>query len=186
MLRRIVRIALFLCGGFAALTVAFIGAEALLASIRPPQPLPLGTIQWTGEVGVTVDSVRRVASIGRGRHALHARGVFYIVDARILAPFGLRPTWHDSYVRVETFSGSGGTMREGQFAVDERAQAILDRRTGRPGPVHLVRGAQQREDLVFDLPKNIEQPALVFLPANSFEGLFDIVWQPHRFNLRYD
>jgi hypothetical protein len=96
----------------------------------------------------------------------------YAVHARIVAPFGLRPTPEQS------------------FSVDERAQAFLDRKTGRPGPVHLVRGAQQHEDLIFDLPRNVEQPALVFLPANDPFGLVNLLfgefWQPHRFNLRYD
>jgi hypothetical protein len=53
-----------------------------------------------------------------------------------------------------------------------------------------VLGAAQHEDLVFDLPRNVEQPAILFLPANDPLGLLDLafgrVWQPHRFNLRYD
>lgn len=164
--------------------------NAFLAFWRVPQPLPLGTVQWLGEAGATVDSIDRADRIGTGSSARRARGVFYIVHARIIAPFGLRPEWHDDDVEVRTFSGSGGTMRGLRFTVDEPAQAVLDRQTGRPGREHLVRGAQQREDLVFDLPRNVEQPALVFLPANDpaalFEMLFGRFWQPHRFNLRYD
>jgi len=164
--------------------------DVVLAFGRPPQPLPLGTMQWLGEAGATVDRIDRASHIGSGAVARHAQGEFYIVHARIVAPFGLRPTWHDSDVEVRTFSGSGGTMRDLRFTVDERAQRILDRETHRPGPEHLVRGAQQREDLVFDLPRDVEQPALVFLPANDPSGLLDLLfgafWQPHRFNLRYD
>jgi hypothetical protein len=121
---------------------------------------------------------------------VHAKGIFYIVHARILAPFGLRPTWHDSDVEVRTFAHTGATMPARRFTVDEHAQSVLDRLTGRPGPVHLVRGAQQHEDLVFDLPRNVEQPALLFLPANDPSAMVDVVflrfWQPHRFNIRYD
>lgn len=173
-----------------AAVLLIIGAEVALALGRPPQPLPLGTVQWLGEAGATVDSVERVPQIGYGHEVRKARGIFYIVHARVIAPFGMRPTWHDSDVEVRTFSGSGGTMRGLRFSVDEQTQALLDRKTGRPGPEHLIRGAQQHEDLVFDLPRDVEQPALLFLPANDPMGMMDIVfghlWQPHRFNLRYD
>jgi hypothetical protein len=91
---------------------------------------------------------------------------------------------------VRTFAGRGGTRYDRRFAIDPAAQALLDRQTRRPGPDHLIRGAQQHEDLVFDLPRDVEQPALVFVPANDPMGLLDIIvgrfWQPHRFNLRYD
>ncbi|HET9097285.1 MAG TPA: hypothetical protein VFN37_11530 [Candidatus Baltobacteraceae bacterium] len=164
--------------------------ELFLVYGRPPQPLALGTIQWTYEAGTTVDAVTRAAQIGTGAHAVHAKGIFYIVHARIVAPFGLRPTWDDRDVEVRTFAHTGATMPEQRFSVDEPAQAALDRLTRRPGPVHLVRGAQQHEDLVFDLPRNVEQPALLFLPANNPARMLDLLflhfWSPHRFNLRYD
>lgn len=100
------------------------------------------------------------------------------------------PPWRDDFVEVDTFAGRGGTMHDLRFAVDNRAQSVLDRRTGRPGSDHLIRGAVQHEDLVFDLPRDVEQPALVFIPANAREGMlewcFGDFWQPHRFNLRYD
>lgn len=181
-----VRIAL----GAIALYLLVMAAEILLALGAPPQPLPLGTVQWFDEVGATVDRVDRLAQIGTGAHALRAKGEFYIVHARILAPFGFRPRWDDARVEVRTFAHTGATLPEMRFSVDERAQAILDRQTGRAGPVHLVRGAQQHEDLVFDLPRNVEQPALLFLPANDPIALVNEIflrfWRPHRFNLRYD
>lgn len=177
--------------GAALAAVCLAGAVELLAVYgRPPQPLPLGTVQWMYEVGTTVDAVSRATHIGSGTRAIHARGVFYIVHARMIAPFGLRPTWNDRDVEVRTFAHTGATMPEQRFAVDEPAQAVLDRLTGRPGPIHLVRGAQQHEDLVFDLPRNVEQPALLFLPANNPARMLDVLflhfWSPHRFNLRYD
>lgn len=175
----------------AMLSVALaVALDAVLAFGRPPQPLPWGTVQWLGEAGATVDGVQRTRTIGRGADEVRAAGEFYIVHARILAPFGMRPTWHDGDVEVDTFAYSGATRPPARYTVDERAQAVLDRMTGRPGPVHEVRGAEQHEDLVFDLPRGVEQPALVFLPANDPSGMLDILfgdfWQPHRFNLRYD
>ena len=173
-----------------AIGCAFAGAITVLALARPPQPLRLGTIQWLDEVGATVDSIDRAARITDGKHTAFARGEYYIVHARIIAPFGVRPHWSDTDVEVRTFSGTGGSMRDRRFTVDEAAQRVLDAKTGRPGPNHVVLGAEQHEDLVFDLPRNVEQPGLLFLPANDpvqlLEILFLQVWQPHRFNLRYD
>lgn len=180
------------------LVVAAAGLYACVAAVNllkyfgvPAQPLPLGTIQWFDEVGVTVDRVDRVAQVGTGAEAIHARGEFYIVHARVIAPFGFRPDWHDSDVEVRTFAGTNGTMRDLRFAIDKPAQAALDRITHRPGPEHIIIGAEQHEDLVFDLPKNVEQPGILFLPANAPAGLvFSLIvphfWQPHRFNIRYD
>ncbi len=175
----------------AAAWVLFAGFVTVMAFGRPPQPLPLGTIQWLGEAGVSVDSVDRVASLRAGSSVVRARGEFYVVHARIVAPYGLRPHWSDRDVEVRTFGHSGAVGPEGAvYSVDEAAQKLEDRLTGRPGPEHEVLGASRREDLVFDLPRNVEQPGIVFKAANDPMGLLEVflwhVWQPHRFNLRYD
>ena len=175
----------------AGVWLLFAGYVALLAFGRPPQPLAFGTVQWLGEAGVTVDGVDRMASLRAGTSVVRARGVFYVVHARIVAPFGLRPHWSDRGVEVFTFGHTGRTGPEGEaFGVDEAAQKLEDRLTGRPGPEHEVLGASRREDLVFDLPRNVEQPGIVFKAANDPMGLLEVfvwhVWQPHRFNLRYD
>jgi hypothetical protein len=172
--------------------LVLLAAALLLTFGRPPQPLPFGTVAWMGEAGVTVDGVDRRPSISFRNRRIVAAGEFYIVHARVLAPFGLRPVWHDADATVKTFAGSGGTpaMRHLTFGIDERAQALLDTRTGRPGPNHLIRGAEEHEDVVFDLPRDVEQPGFVVAPANDPAGvlnwLFGRFWQPHRFNLRYD
>ncbi len=177
-------------GSVVAAWLFAMAAEVGLYFWMPPQPLPLRTIQWLGEVGVSVDSVDRVERLGTGASTLRPNGEFYIVHARVVAPFGLRPTWDDREVEVQTFAGVGGSMHDLRFAVDERAQARLDRVTGRPGPHHRVLGALQHEDLIFDLPRNVEQPAILFAPANDPSGLLAVAfgrfWQPHRFNIRYD
>ena len=170
--------------------VALLACALILTFWRPPQPLPFGRIQWLDEAGVTVDRVDRVSQITAPGRSIVARGEFYIVHARVVAPFGMRPTWSDADAVVETFSGSGGTMHGLRFTIDPAAQRVLDARTGRPGPVHLIRGAEAHEDLVFDLPRDVEQPGLVIAPANDPAGVLDWLfgrfWQPHRFNLRYD
>lgn len=175
---------------FACLTVAAAFAlEWAGATLRPPQPLALGEVQWAYETGFTVEGVDRLAALTRPGRALRARGQFYVVRVRVLAPFGERYHWDDRRVEVRTFSGSGGTMSERRFSVDPQAQALLDSTTGRRAQ-HTVVGAEEHDRLVFDLPRDVEQPGLVFLDANDPWSLLDLlfghVWQPARFNLRYD
>lgn len=164
--------------------------EAFLANERPPQPLAFGDWQWTGEVGMTVGGVTRTSRLSYQGQTIAARGEFYVVHALVCAPFGLRPHWDDADAIVRTFSGTGGTMRGLEWAVDEPAQHLLDRMTGRPGPQHEVRGALEHEDLVFDLPRDVEQPGFIFRVANQPARVLDWIflswWQPRRFNLRYD
>ena len=174
-----------LLGGTLAL-----GGTLVLTFGRPPQPLAFGRFQWIDETGFTVTGVERTDRIAAGGRSIRAKGQFYIVHGLVICPFGYRAHWRDDAVEVRTFAGTGGTMHDLRFSVDEAAQALLDRRTGRPGPRHEVLGASQHEDLVFDLPRNVEQPGLVFIPGNEAWGLLDWLfgrpWQPHRFNLRYD
>lgn len=188
----------------AALIAAFVGAlaAALLAATgaavvyaadifwRPPQSLSFGQRQRRYETLFSVLGVQRVKSVEFGAQRLRANGTFYVVEAIVYCPFGERYHWNDDRVEVQTFSGSGGTMRDGRYTVDEAAQRLLDRADGRPGPSHEVRGASQHERLVFDLPDDVEQPGLVFLdandPRNALDPTFGRIWEPHRFNLRYD
>lgn len=159
------------------------------ATLRPPQPLPLGTLQWDYETAFTVDRVDRLDVLRVKGRSVRARGQFYVVDVRVLCPYGERYHWDDRRVEVRTFSGFGGTMRDRRFMPDPQAQALLDGTTGRRVQ-HTVIGAQEHDRLVYDLPRNVEQPGIVFLDANDPSGLLDVIfghfWQPARFNLRYD
>lgn len=175
----------------AALIVASaIGLELLNLTVRPPQPLAFGTLQWWDETGFTVDRVRRSRELTFGNRRIVAAGEFYVVDARVVCPFGERYHWDDARTHVEIFAGVGGSGRRGTFGVDEPVQRLMDATTGRRGPRHEVLGAEQRERLVFDLPRDIEQPAIVFAdandPVNALDLVFGTIWSPHRFNLRMD
>lgn len=170
----------------AGLGAAFVAGAALLAFYRPPQPLALGAKQYQYETTYTVTAVERRKRLGR----LQARGEYYIVDVLIGAPFGYRPTWDDANAEVHTFAGTGRTQPPGRFTVDRTAQAYMDQLTGRPRSPHEIKGASMHERLVFDLPLDVEQPGLVFLdandPVNFLNILFGQIWEPHRYNLRYD
>jgi hypothetical protein len=182
-----------LVGGLMVVLLAVTGGAALYGLDiywRPPQPLDLGELQRVYETEFTVLRVDRAKTVAFGSQVRKAHGTFYIVEAAVYCPFGVRYHWSDARVEVRTFAGSGGTMRGRHFGVDEAAQRLLDAGDGRPGPNHLVRGASQHERLVFDLPDNVEQPGLVFLDANDPWNALDLpsgrIWEPHRFNLRYD
>ena len=148
------------------------------AFFRPPQPLSLGTVQWNYETGFSVESVRRTRQAFVGGVLRRAHGEFYVVNVAVLCPFGERYRFDGRTIRVELFGGSGGSWRRGWWAPLN------------PGPPHEVLGASEHHALVFDLPRDAEQPGLVFSDANDPWHILDLLlgstWQPHRFNLRYD
>lgn len=167
---------------FAVLALAAAGGIVALelagAFFRPPQPLPLGTIQWSYETGFTVERVHRASQAVIAGVARRPRGEFYIVDVTVLCPFGERYHFDDRDIRVALFGGSGGSRRRGSWHAEN------------PTPSHEVLGASEHRRLIFDLPLDAEQPALVFDDANDPSHVLDLLlgsmWQPHRFNLRYD
>ena len=175
-----------------ACVVVLGGGVALLdlmnATSRPPQPIPLGSTIWDYEHGFSVSAVHRTQTIRANGQILRARGEFYIVEARVVCPFGERYVWHDRNAYVEEMARPRYGNR---YAIDGPAQRLLDRQDGRPGPDHMVLGASQRERIVFDLPKDALQPGLMFADTMGFGPIADSVlalgiYSPHRFNLRYD
>ena len=131
---------------------------------RPPQPVAFGTILWSYETGFTVSNVSRSDDAGGMTR--------YAVTARVFCPFGERYTWTPRSAHVIDNDGRA------YYAVSAT-------------PEHKILGASDTEHLIFRLPRNIEQPALVFDHAMGFAMMFGdfergIVSEPHRFNLRYD
>lgn len=172
----------FAISGALLLTAAAWAARIFMLFWFSPEPLEFGTIQraYEFETGFTVDRVRRVREIRTNGGTMRAHGEFYIVDARVLCPFGDRYVWNDARVHVETFSGLNGHMRG-----EHRRYAVVE-----PAPPQLVLGKSLRRTLVFDLPVDVEQPAVVFDDANAPSNLpalfFGKPWQPARFNIRED
>ncbi|MDQ2663330.1 MAG: hypothetical protein M3Y18_04755 [Candidatus Eremiobacteraeota bacterium] len=158
------------------------------ATGRPPQPVPLGATIWDYEHGFTVTAVRRTRVLRASGTTLRARGEFYVIEARVDCPFGERYVWDDSNAYVAEMARSRYGDRYG-IAAD--AQRLLDREDGRPGSHHVVLGASQRERIVFDLPLDARQPALLFADTMGLGPIADSVlalsiYHPNRFNLRYD
>ncbi len=133
---------------------------------RPPMPVPLGTVLWDDETGFTVSKV--------SHHEVSAGTSAYDVTVRIYCPFGERYAW--TLRSAHVFDNAGRTY----YAVAG---------TG----AHRILGATDTEHLRFLLPSNVEQPALVFddtLGFASFAGAMRAgppeLYEPHRFNLRYE
>lgn len=127
-------------------------------------PVAFGTVVWDYETGFTVTGV--------ARRPLRSGQTAYDVTVRVFCPFGERYGWTPRSAHV---IDNGGRSYAAAFAT----------------PAHKVLGASDTERLTFVLPDGIEQPALVFDDATSFATIFDElragrVYEPHRFNLRYD
>jgi len=165
--------------------MALAGLYVLSVTARPPMPLKFGRVVWDYECGFTVDRVERKSVAQRGLRVVHARGALYLVHARVLCPFGERYRWDPSRVYVVSEASPWPATR---YAVDPAAQAIVD---ARAAAAHRVPGASESETLAFDLPTDIQQPALIFTDTIGFATFFDNarvgrIYMPHRFNLRQD
>lgn len=162
--------------------------DLLNATSRPPQPVPLGAKIWDYEHAFTVTAVRRTRVLRGSGTTLRAHGEFYVIEARVVCPFGERYVWDDSNAYVAEMARSRYAHR---YVIAVNAQRLLDREDGRPGPRHMVLGASQRERIVFDLPLDARQPALLFADTMGLGPIADSVlalsiYHPNRFNLRYD
>jgi hypothetical protein len=152
----------------AFVAVCALGLAAYLLSIygRPPVPVPLGTVLWDYETGFTVSKVVR--------HPVSSATTAYDVTVRVYCPYGERYRW--TLRSAHVFDNNGHTY----YASAGTA-------------AHRILGAADTERLTFLLPAGVEQPALVF---DDTLGLLPIVdalragppelYEPHRFNLRYE
>jgi len=141
-----------------------VAAYALPIVARPPMPVPLGAAIWDYETGFSVTHVVR--------RPLRAGITAYEVTVRVFCPFGERYRWTPRSAHV----------------IDNAGVAYA---SAAATPEHRVLGASDTEHMTFDLPSAIEQPALVFDDTLGPAAFFDElragrVYEPARFNLRYD
>lgn len=178
----------------AAAGAAYLGllavGDAINLAWRPPQPIPWGARMSTYETNFTVANVERRTALKIGGTAVRANGEFYLIDVIVECPFGLRYPWSDDDVIVHTFAGPVGTPVQ-TFAIDRPVQALLDAADGRNPVPHQIPGASEHERLVYDLPRDVRQPGLLWRPMLEPGALIDAllglrVVDPRRFNLRYD
>jgi len=155
-------------GAGIAFAVCLLTLTAYVLSVfgRPPMPVPLGTGLWDDATGFTGSNVTR--------RRVSVRTSAYQVTVRVYCPFGERYVWTSRSAHV--FDNNGRTYYASGSV-----------------PSHRVLGAAETEHLTFLLPANVEQPALVFddtLGWWSFAGALRAgpaeLYEPHRFNLRYD
>ena len=164
-----------------SLSIAFVAAASL---IQPLEPHGLGERYCWDEFCFSVESVSRVKSLGYRHHRADARGEFYVVTARMEAPWWGRFPWSPDAVFVTDYNGTN-------YRYSNEGQAIVDLKNHKAPGCHEVPGAAEKETIVFDLPSGIEQPRLLIRDTLGFEGLLG-AWRAKSFsarpgfNLRYD
>jgi hypothetical protein len=170
------RLVLLAAAGAAALLI-----YGLAVFGRPPMPVAFGTTLWGYECGFTVLDVGRTRQLGAQR----AHGTFYVVTTRVVCPFGERYHWDPARILVTT----NGCRTK--YPMAQAAARELGPEGSRAIRAHRVLGAAETEQLVYDLPDDVEQPSLLFadtmgLRAFAYRLLHGQLFMPHRFNIRYD
>jgi hypothetical protein len=169
-------------GGSVLAVLLVLFAMGTIAS--PLQPYGINEPYCWDEFCFRTTAVKRVKSIGDGTGHVNAHGTFYIVDAKLDAPWWGRFWWSPDAVYVLT--------RDGQrFEYSPQAQRAIDALTGRLSTCHEILGAAETETIVFDLPDDAVQPRLVVRDTEGFEGFVGAMrlgrWPLNpAFNLRYD
>ncbi len=164
-MRRLLRVPLFVAS-MAVILLAVL-YWTLYAFASPRQYVGMGTAIRQDDFDYTVTGVKKLPAIEAGSHKLRARGIFYVVTIRLdnhalRVPFD----WDDGIVRIVDKTGH-------QFKVDPAAQAALVTQTvvDRLVPA----GSHRSFQTVFDLPKDIDHPAVAFENGILMGDAFDFV-----------
>lgn len=165
---------------FAALLVLY----AAFAIAEPLKPYDINQPYCWDEFCFRTTAVKRVKTIGEGAQQVTAHGIFYVVDAKMEAPWWGRFWWGPDAVYVLTRDG-------GHYAPSALGQHAMDAITGRSSACHEILGAAETETIVFDLPESAVQPRLLVRDTLGFEGFVGAMRIGRgrinpAFNLRYD
>jgi hypothetical protein len=166
---------------FAFVIVLYAG----LLIAQPLHPYKVGESYCWDEYCFAVTQVKRVKTIGRGAHAVKARGVFYVVTADMETPWWGRFNWSNDAVYAIDYDGTNYRFSpKAQLAMDQLIHSDRSR-------CHKILGAGEAETIVFDLPVNVVQPRLLVRDTLGFEGLLgglrlNLFYVKPAFNLRYD
>ncbi len=168
----------------AVLSAVLLLATASLQLAQPLQPRGLNERHCWDEFCFSVTSVRRTKQLGNGAHAIAARGVFYVVSAKLESPWWGRFPWSDDAVFVTDYGGTN-------YAASREAERALGDQAALRAQCHLIPGAEETETVVFDLPPDVMQPRLLVRDTLGFNGLLGgvralLLYIKPAFNLRYD
>lgn len=165
---------------FAALLVLY----ATLSIVSPLQPYGINEPYCWDEFCFRTTAVKRVKTIGEGAQRVTASGTFYIVEAKMEAPWWGRFWWSPDAVYAVT-------RDDQRYEHSAQGQRAIDALTGRSSACHEILGAAETETIVFDLPDDAVQPRLLVRDTLGFEGFIGGMRIGHggvnpAFNLRYD
>ncbi|HEY6357992.1 MAG TPA: hypothetical protein VIX35_07085, partial [Vicinamibacterales bacterium] len=155
-----------------------------LAIASPLQPYGINQPYCWDEFCFRTTAVKRAKTIGKGVQQVAAHGTFYIVEAKMEAPWWGRFWWSPDAVYVLT-------RDDRRYEHSAQGQRVIDELAGRSSACHEILGAAETETIVFDLPDDAIQPRLLVRDTLGFEGFMGAMRIGHAhvnpaFNLRFD
>src|SRR5579864_5602872 len=161
---RLVRTPLIVVGVLVLLVGAlYFGAYTFA---RPNALVNLGTPIRQDDFTYTVTNARKASELTVGSRSIKARGIFYIVTVRldnhaVRVPF----EWDDNIVHLIDNSGHS-------YDISDVAQSVFDRQNSyRSVPA----GDSASFEVVFDLPRQVQRPVVVFKNGILMGDAFDFV-----------
>lgn len=160
-MRHLVRISAALLGALLFVAVGYfmfgLGRETRV--VRRGEPIRQDDFLYT------VVGVARSKSIGAGEAHVAARGIFYVATVEVTNEAIRVPyRWDPSITFVVDSAGR-------HYALDLDAQRVLDATS--PHDDLVPAGASARFEVVFDLPKRVDRPALAFSNGILMGDVFD-------------
>ena len=132
---------------------------------QPTQIVRFGEPVRQDDFLYTVAGVSKSASIGNDGHTVAAKGVFYVCSVEVTnRALRVDYRWDPSIVYVTDAAGH-------RFSVSLPAQRALD--ALRPVDLIVAPGSTTRFQVVFDLPRAVDHPALAFSNGIVMGDVFD-------------
>lgn len=150
---------------------AYLAVLVVVSLAAPETEAAGGEVRFCGvdpdcTLSASVVETGYAKTLGNPPNELIAGDMFYLVTVRVL---GLAPDRPRAPTLVGVVvDGKGREFR--QSANGERAYRL---QPGRTGPLQVMRGSW-RTTMVFDLPGDIEKPALVLREGSELERLFEL------------
>ncbi len=164
--------------------LALIVLSAAFELAQPLQPYGLRDRYCWDEFCFSVQAVQRTKTLRAGHLSATAQGTFYVVTAKMEAPWWGRFDWGPDAVYVTDYDGT-------DYRYSVAGQRIADLQSKHATGCHQIPGATETETIVFDLPDAVVQPRLLVRDTLGFEGLLggwrdSFYYVKPGFNLRYD
>jgi len=151
-------------GGLVGAWVLYLGVGTVVAIATPRRMVAIGEDRCFDEMCFAVTGFERVEQIGSGEKAMHAQGVFYVVEVRVS---------NRSRGRIERERGRTGRLTDASGKVYRESGAGLQALTRMNGSIaglgaEIAAGESVAAKLVFDVPASVTRPGFVLGSDLSF------------------